>query len=161
MMEVKLRMKGVGEIEVFKRIMAQIPKKQGPAILKRSADFLQRSMKAQTRASDRWAASGKLSRSIKVKLGDKRNQLVVSVDARSGEYQEFGFRPHYVPISYLSKRAIDAMKTYSLGSPKKTGHGKKGLIFVTKSKPFVKPAVERLDKRIDRIIDEELDKVIK
>ena len=126
------------------------------------ASFVQRSAKVRASAKDRWSASGKFSRSIKVEPGSKRNELIITASARSALYQEEGFRPHYVSIEHLSERAKRSMENYQRGMAKVgTGKGKKGLIYVTKSTPFIEPALDALETRIDRIVDEELNKMLR
>lgn len=136
--------------------------KHGKRMITRMANFVERSVKVRTSQKDRWAASGELSRSIRVNPGKNKNELILSANARSAIFQEKGFTPHFVSMEHLSERALRSMKNYQLGQAKKgTGTGKRGLIYVTKSTKYIEPALEELDKRIDRIIDEELNKMLR
>lgn len=136
--------------------------KHGGRMIKKMANFVQRSAKVRASVKDRWAASGDLSRSIKVEQGRGKNELLITASARSALYQEKGFKPHYVSIEHLSERAKRSMENYQRGMAKTgTGKGKKGLIFVTKSTPIFEPALEALETRVDKIIDEELNKMFR
>ena len=162
---VSIHVKVTGDKEVIQymhRIDRTIPN-AGQNVMKRYMNFVKRSAKARASARHRWSASGKMSKSIKVKkLGKNRMQLIS--DARSSGPQELGYKPHYVSIKHLSERAKRSIENYQIGQNRisgGTGQGKKGLIFVTESKDFIKPAYDKANKKLDRWIDTEMDQALR
>jgi hypothetical protein len=161
-MDARVIVKDLDGVLGFGINLSQKADKHGGRIIKRMANFVQRSAKVRASVKDRWAASGELSRSIKVERGRGKNELIITASARSALYQEKGFKPHYVSIEHLSERAKRSMENYQRGMARTgTGKGKKGLIFVTKSTPIFEPALDALETRIDKIIDDELSKILR
>ena len=135
----------------------------GQNVMKRYMTFVKRSAKARASGSHRWAASGRLTKSIKVKKVGK-NRMMLTSDARSSGPQELGYKPHYVSIKHLSERARRSMENYQLGQNRNsagTGHGKKGMIFVKESTPFIKPGFDKANKKLDRWLDTEMDQALR
>jgi len=82
-----------------------------------------------------------LANSIRV-FKESENTIVLNVGAPWGIFQEEGFRPHWIHTSMI------------IGSNKfsQIYGGKEGFIFVSKSKPFIRPALEHhLNKLAQRI----------
>lgn len=83
--------------------------------------------------------TGDLRRSIKVRE-EKGGRWVLTVGSPYGVYQEEGFRPHWIHRSMI------------VGN-----EGQEGFVFVSKSKPFVAPALEhnlgRLSQRMGNAVD--------
>jgi len=132
------------KITTFKDFVPKL-KKANKQVIKRFGRFVQRSAKMRASPRYRWSASGKLSKNIK--LINNNKGFIITVNSRSAYYQEKGFKPHYVPIKYLSPRAR-SMVPEGVTS-----------IFVKKSTPFLEPAIDKGLEKLDEFIDKELNKI--
>lgn len=155
-----MHIKGLDGLTVFGRNIPHRVNRSGKSLLRRSADFVVRSAKVRASRRFRWSASGKTAKSIGSRQVSK-NRIDIYSDSRGARFQERGFKPHYVPIIYLSERAKKNIDTHFGGRKTKGKKGKKGFIYVTKHTPIFKPALELLDKKLDRWIDEEFNKIMR
>jgi len=123
---IQVQLIGVRQVNRFIR---NLPKELDKEINDESGQFMKDVRKsAKLRAPK---DTRELSRSII--LTKKGKQWILSVESPYGRYQEEGFRPHWIHTDMIT------------GSNKFSQlYGeKRGFIFVSKSTPFVKPALEK------------------
>lgn len=87
--------------------------------------------------------TGKLRRSIKVRE-EKGGRWVLTVESPHGVFQEEGFKPHWIHRSMIEGN-----------------EGQEGFVFVSKSKPFVAPALEHQLSKLSQRMGNAVDKVIR
>ncbi|KKM80820.1 hypothetical protein LCGC14_1335960 [marine sediment metagenome] len=83
----------------------------------------------------RW--TGKLAKSIIVRE-IKKNTVMLTVNSPYGAFQELGFKPHYVEL----RRSTRSGHVVADWARTKGVKGQTGSIFVSKFKPFIRPALE-------------------
>lgn len=130
---IQIQVTGLHKLNGF---IKNLPKNLNKEVSKESESFMKDVQKSAKLRAPR--DTKKLVRSIHVELTGK-NQWTLFVDSPEGVYQEEGFRPHWIHSSMIK------------GSNKLVGEG---FFFVSKSTPFVRPALEHnLSKLAQRMGD--------
>ena len=130
-MAVQVQMKGIKRVS---RIVTQLEPKLIKEIMKVSNTFMKDVQRSARARAPKF--TGALAKSIHVKTGKKHVTLVV--DSPYGRFQEVGFRPHWVQL-FRSTRAGGTVADWAAA---KGIQPWKNSIFVSKYKPFVRPAFE-------------------
>ena len=120
-MVMSIKVKGLNKLQGFLR---GLPKNLREEIGKESEQFMLDVRKSAKLRAPR--DTGALARSIIV-IKKGKTRWILEVQSPYGVFQEEGFRPHFVHSSMIK------------GTNKLT---REGLFFVSKSKPFVRPALE-------------------
>lgn len=89
---------------------------------------------------------GWLSEGIEYQIEEKRNRisLMLTNNIWWSHFQEFGFEPHFAPITPYAKRWLEAHKTGEEG----VKPGLKGHFWVAKYTPHITPAIEQVRPNI-------------
>jgi len=105
--------------------------------------------------------TGYLASSIKKgkeSFGTKRSWLQIIASARYAAAQEYGYKPHIIPLEYLeqhySSPGIKGIDTQELGFKPR------GYALVARSRPFLAPAIEYTLQNLDRYADRAFQKTL-
>ena len=137
----------------YRRFSIKLPKNVEEALKKDTTNISKMIQKSAKLRAPRW--TGKLAESIKVKPSTKGS--VVEVGMPYGMYQEFGFRPHFV-------QAFRSTGSGFVVADWAAAHGvqlAKNSIFVSKHRPFIKPAVDNVTLKISDLLSKSIAQAIK
>lgn len=149
-MVLKIDIRGGKEL---KKYLIELPAKIDSALIQTNEQFLKdvrRSAKLRApRDTSRTADSIKIERT---KTRGKEKQWKLVVGSRAGFYQELGFKPHFVysKDGYINGSSQKSSKFWS-----------DGFHWVSKSKPFLVPALDSQLQKLDQKLNQEITKVMK
>ncbi len=158
-MVVSVTISGWTGVQRMLRGMPSRVKIEGKALTKRLSQFIVRS--AKQRVGPMKTGTGKLMRSIRafpIKNGfgvEAGRGAVNPSGVNYARFQEYGFKPHSVRISKLSKSSRLFQET-------RAGGIKRGRIFVRRWTPFIGPAFRKALNRLDNIeLNRTADRIVK
>ena len=123
---IQVQLRGANKVQ---RFIKNLPKEINKEVNNETGEFMKDVKKsAKIRAPRK---TGELAKSII--LTKKGKQWILQINSPYGKYQEEGFKPHWAPIMGSRKMAP-------------------GVYFVSKSKPFMKPALEQNIGRLSQIL---------
>ena len=132
MVAINVQVKGINKEMKF---WVNLPPNLRKEIRKSQKIFMRDIQKSAKLRAPRW--TGKLARSIIVKELNK-NTVMLTVNSPYGAFQELGFKPHYVEL----RRSTRSGHVVADWAATKGVKGQTGSIFVSKFKPFIRPALE-------------------
>jgi hypothetical protein len=116
------------------------------------ARFVQKSAKLRAPRGH----TGKLRKGIKVEKVNKKSIRIVS-QSPYGRMQEFGYRPHQVPIMYFKGLKniglVNRMRAWASYKAPQLLDRKRRFITVSGYKPHIRPAIEEGVKRINALFN--------
>jgi hypothetical protein len=128
---IQIQVHGLDKVQ---KLLAELPKQLDIEILKKSEEFMRFVQKSAKLRAPR--DTGFLSDQIKV---TKKGNIITldTGEAYYAKFQEFGFTPHIIPFAYMKQHRtlspnIPGMETTQTG----------GFTVVSKSKPFIFPALD-------------------
>lgn len=137
---VTIEITGLDEVNKFLRIF---PKKISKTMHIQNTLLMKKIRKsAKLRALKDTGATRESIRILPTQRRGRTTTYNIIADSRAAFYQEFGFKPHFAPISGSTKMAP-------------------GVYFVSKWKPFMAPAVKAQMKNYERRLDNALSVAIK
>ena len=135
---ITITMKGLGKVDSWMaNIKGRIPR-LSKEMAKEVASSFQKSAKLRAKK-----ATGYLANSIIIQPYGK--DIRVSVNAPYGVAQELGFKRHLIPIEYIFQH---------LGTPGMPGqwvNNPSGFVWVSKSTPFIMPALDATTQNLPNI----------
>lgn len=147
-MVVNVEIRGLNEVSKF---LADLPKKIEKEIDDTNGLFMKNVRRSAIARVPR--ATGVLANSIILKKTNK-NEWKIIVDSPYAAAQEFGFTPHIIPIEYIEQH---------LGNPGARGRFVKNptaFVMVSKSHPFLMPALEMNLSNLTQMLDNAAKKAI-
>ena len=135
------------------RLITNLPKNTEQALKDDTTMFAKMIQKGAKLRAPRW--TGKLAESIEVRKSPRG--ALVEVGMPYGYYQEFGFRPHAVQLF----RPTGSGHVVADWAADKGIPGYKNSIFVSKNKPFIKPAVDRVVQKIPDLLNKSIAQAIR
>lgn len=147
-----VKIQGLKEYTAFQiRLPKEMEKEIGVFFMNRFINFVRKSAR---RRAPRW--TGALAESIKkVKGKNKRPMLVV--ESPYGMAQELGFKPHFVQLWRSTRSGNLDVADWAASK----GLQPRISIFVSKHKPFVRPAFEAALRNVPNWISKSTQKAIK
>lgn len=147
----RIQMRGDEKVKTY---LIELPRKIDRELSKGNLTFMKNVKKSAKLRAPRH--SGDLADSIVLdvtRAKGKNKQWMIIVNSPYGIYQEFGFKPHFINAGWSTKNSFGTVGNafgWSFEVAK-----------VSKSKPFLMPALDANIVSFDKILNDSLDKAIK
>lgn len=150
-MNVNVKIKGLEELQSY---FVNLPKRISSNLDKTNEQFMKDVRKSAKLRAPRDTA--KTAKSIRIeKRKGKNNQYALIVDSRAAIFQELGFKPHWIFIKegyVYDKSGKSNQRTNKLSD---------GYHWVSKSKPFLVPALDANLAKLSQKLSKSMDKALK
>jgi len=146
---VRVQMKGAEKINKRWRLLRNLPKILDPYIETIGNTIIKLAKQYAPRFEEH------LVKGLNYRIDEEKNgrKLIVYNEVWWSHFQEYGFEPHFAPITPYAKRWLEAHMTGAEG----VKPGKKGYFYVKKYTPHVSKAVEDIRPNIPTLLKKGVD----